>query len=1198
MNTSRPLLAAVMIVKNEEQHLSRCLASIRPVCDEIIVVDTGSTDRTVLIAEEFGAKIFHRVWKNDFADARNESLSHTNAEWVLYIDADEVLTNGDQFPLRHVLTQAHDVAAFGVQLSPMIGWLPYTDFRIWRHDPEIQFVGDIHETTLPDIRRLSLQRDQRLEPIPLHIQHVGYESDQTSKYLRNLPLLLQQLENTPRKINIIGQIGRIHLSLGNNEEAERFLQQAVDIIREDGEKEVTDVVAMVSLAQLLMSRAQDSHDLLVEAQALRPDYLVTDFVFAQNHLAHNRYQEALRHASNLLKKRNTNATDSRFAYNHLMFSVWPQRILADSLFALGEYEQARMAYGDLVVMGFPYVQVREKIRECERFIASSTAVEINDSSQLLDLSDVTFVIPLRIDSGERLRNVITITTWLLNTFHTKVIVGVADVENMTTVLDPRIQVVKIDDSPRFPFHVTRAFNELFQHVNTPIFVHYDADILVPRQQLEQAISLIRNNSVDLVLPYDVWTYVPSGEVNELLAAPDIASASVGYPRSIGIPPGGCVIRTASNFISTGMDNEHFIGWSPEDQERIHRAEVLGSRIKRISGPLFHLEHPQQTRQPIKDPYWQAGDAEYRRLFTLTADELRMETSVWPWLTHSHAKVPQRLEASDLTITIPVRIDTPDRLRNLVTCTNFLVNHTNARVLVGVGDPSSVSPHLDPRVEIVELHDSTQSVFHRTRMLNDLARRAITEFIANLDCDVVVPLAQLEQALKIMREHGHDLVYPYDGTMMEVPYAYHPWLERADFPSLPTTLQRVMHPSSLGGCVIWRLQSFMRSGMENEHLISWGYDDDERHARANTLGMSIYRIDGCIYHLHHRRGENSSPTNPHVENNRREFERISQLSTEEMRGEINRWAWTAPEDTDNTRILVWNDPWHPMSYFSKSNDSTYVVSRSPQDLHKSDVIVISLPVSTPTDFHYLKENIDESQKIVGVCRESLINTALADEMMKLCDALMTYERSSDIPLPYVDHDQFRKLSALRPLSQRHDTLVTAWISSPTESSGRTQLLHDLMKHIDIDSYGYIFRNCALGADNGIATKIESISQYRFTLAFENAITTDYVTEKFFQPLLAGSVPIYLGAPNVNDFAPGYKCFINISDFSSAKDLADYLLSMSDDEYMSFHEWRTKPLMSNFIDIRDVMLQSPFTRLAQWHQQQSHAHVTPLVNSARQ
>jgi len=1191
MSVSRPLLAAVMIVKNEEQLLARCLSSIRACCDEIIIVDTGSTDNTIAIAEKFSAKVFHRIWQQDFADARNESLSHTNAEWVLYIDADEVLTNIERFPLRDLLSRSGDVAAFGLQVSPLIGWMPYTDFRLWRHDPDIQFVGDIHETTLPDIQRLAALREQKLQPIPLHMQHLGYESDQTKKHLRNLPLLERQLEVTPRKINIIGQLGRIHSSLGNHYEAEELLQRAVDIIREDGEKEVTDVVAYISLAQLRIPHGDDVHKLLTEAQQLRSDYLVTHLVLAQNHLAQHRYIDALKSARYLRERTQDEMRDSRYAYNALMFTIWPQHIIADCLFSLGDYEQARLAYGDLATLGYPYSEVRDRIRECEKHIWDFGGNDAQFAPTVTDLSDVTFLVPLRVDSGERLRNVITTTSWLLEHITTNVIVGVADVASVQPLLDPRAQVVQIDDNPRLPFHVTRVFNELSRHVATPLFVHYDTDIIIPVGQFHVAAEMIRSDNYDVVLPYETWVSVPSEEIPTLLTTNDVTHAPVGFPRSLGDPVGGCVMRSMRNFTDVGMDNEHFIGWSPEDKERIHRAQVLGSRITRVPGPMFHLEHPRQTPQPYSDPYWQVGQAEFERIQLLSTDDLMEEMSSWPWRQKPSTTEPSFVDASDLTITIPVRIDSPDRLRNLITCTNILATQTNARVIVGIGDPASIRHLIHPRIEVVEIPDPTDSVFHRTRILNELARLVTTDFIANLDCDVVVPVSQWNETLRQLRDNNYELVYPYDGMMIGVPFGHHPWLERADYFSIPLALQDVMHATSLGGCVVWKHEAFLAAGMENEHLISWGFDDDERFARANALGLRIHRVNGCVYHLNHHRGIDSSPSNSFLSNNRNEFLRISGMSDDEISREISRWSWTSHSDPMTTHILLWDDPWHSLSYFSGDNDSTYVVSRSRQDLKSADVIVVSLPVATTDKLIDLRQRLSPTQRIIGFCREAKKRTPLLQDtrLAELCDALMTYELSSDIPVPYVSNTEFKHPHNLQPVEFRRGTLISAWISSPDEMSGRTQLLEELMSCLPIDSYGRMQKNASLDHDLGEVTKLGTIASYRFTLAFENAVCDDYVTEKFFQPLIAGSVPIYLGASNIDAFAPGNKCFINISDFSSASELAKYVQTMTDDEYMSFHEWRKEPLRARFLDLQALGERSPFTRLVEWYQQQSRVHV---------
>lgn len=572
--------------------------------------------------------------------------------------------------------------------------------------------------------------------------------------------------------------------------------------------------------------------------------------------------------------------------------------------------------------------------------------------------------------------------------------------------------------------------------------------------------------------------------------------------------------------------------------------------------------------------------------------------MWSWREAQQDKMPTCIDAQDLTVNIPVRIDSPDRLRNLVSCTNFLIRHTNARVLVGIGDSSLVRAHLDPRVDIVEVFDPPHGLFHRTRVLNELAQHSHTAFIANLDCDVIIPLEQLEQSLTALREQQAELVYPYDGMMMGIPFGYHPWLERADFHSLPTTLQRVMHPESLGGCMLWNRQAFLNIGMENEHLISWGFDDDERHARAQILGLRIHRIDGCIYHLDHSRGIDSSPTNPQANNNQREFERISQMTPDELSQEISRWSWSKSDTTSSTHILIWNDPWHRMSYFTHTADSAYQVSRSRQDVGSAHIIVVPIPVTTAESIIELRKVLRGHQKIVGFCRESLDGQPHFENIASQCDALMTYELSSDFPVPYlVDHD-FSDLPAIQPLSSRRSPLVSAWVSSPHETSGRTAILNELMSKLAIDSYGHISNNRSLEDDHGASTKLATIANYRFTLAFENTISTDYVTEKFFEPLFVGSVPIYLGAPNVDSFAPGDHCFINVNDFASVAGLAEYISMMSDDEYLTFHQWRTQPLRPSFLQNRRYNSESPFTRLAHWHQQQFDAGIAHVAMPAHQ
>src|SRR3990167_6711291 len=98
-----PTISLCMIVKNEERYLDQCLNSVKDLADEIIIVDTGSTDRTKEIAKKFNAKIFDFKWTDDFSAARNESIKHATKDWILVLDADEVLDEEGKKMIREIV---------------------------------------------------------------------------------------------------------------------------------------------------------------------------------------------------------------------------------------------------------------------------------------------------------------------------------------------------------------------------------------------------------------------------------------------------------------------------------------------------------------------------------------------------------------------------------------------------------------------------------------------------------------------------------------------------------------------------------------------------------------------------------------------------------------------------------------------------------------------------------------------------------------------------------------------------------------------------------------------------------------------------------------------------------------------------------------------------------------------------------------
>jgi hypothetical protein len=154
------------------------------------------------------------------------------------------------------------------------------------------------------------------------------------------------------------------------------------------------------------------------------------------------------------------------------------------------------------------------------------------------------------------------------------------------------------------------------------------------------------------------------------------------------------------------------------------------------------------------------------------------------------------------------------------------------------------------------------------------------------------------------------------------------------------------------------------------------------------------------------------------------------------------------------------------------------------------------------------------------------------------------------------------------------------SSALNGSGRIQYVAELMRHLPVDSYGAMLRNRRLeGADTGRASKLDLIGRYKFTLAFENSIARDYVTEKFYDPLIAGSVPVYLGAPNVADFAPAEHCFIDVADFGGPAELAAHLRALDQDDraYARHLAWKRRGPSPRFRALAKGLRQSAFCRL---------------------
>jgi len=253
-----------------------------------------------------------------------------------------------------------------------------------------------------------------------------------------------------------------------------------------------------------------------------------------------------------------------------------------------------------------------------------------------------------------------------------------------------------------------------------------------------------------------------------------------------------------------------------------------------------------------------------------------------------------IDLKEATFIIPIRIESPDRLRNVITTVAFLQENFDTNIIIKEVDSESIFARdafpilqdicevsLDFKHIFVQSYDP---LFHRQKVLNEMIMESNTEIVVNYDCDAILPTESYKIAYDSIMNGTYDVVYPYG--MGHYQYQVNAtdeivsdFLEENDYSILKANSK--IHDSEYGWVQFFRKSVYIEGGLENENFKAYAPEDKERYYRYTTLGYKVGRITDYIYHLEHSRGENSWFTNPHMQSNMDEWDKIRRMNKKQL-----------------------------------------------------------------------------------------------------------------------------------------------------------------------------------------------------------------------------------------------------------------------------------------------------------------------------
>jgi tetratricopeptide (TPR) repeat protein len=290
-------LSLCMIMRDEEEHLARCLASVQGVVDEIVIVDTGSVDRSVEIAESFGAHVLHEEWRGDFATPRNTGIDAATGDWILILDADEELMDGAR--VRELLHE-EDLEGYCLREVNFIGEelgvesVVNSAFRLFRNKPAYRYNGALHEQIMGAVDPVG---GVCTRFVGIEIHHYGYLEPTTrakEKTDRNMAIVLDEVARKPTDSFTLFNAGVEYQRIGEHETALEYFRRSFAELSSLKAYYASLLLRNIVASLHSLERWDEALDVLADGLQAYPDFTDMHYLQGQIQTSRREYRAAVK----------------------------------------------------------------------------------------------------------------------------------------------------------------------------------------------------------------------------------------------------------------------------------------------------------------------------------------------------------------------------------------------------------------------------------------------------------------------------------------------------------------------------------------------------------------------------------------------------------------------------------------------------------------------------------------------------------------------------------------------------------------------------------------------------------------------------------------------------------------------------------------------------------------------------------------